>query len=385
MTEKLYETDSYLKSFTAQVVRCDAEGKGFCVVLNRTAFFAEGGGQPADTGYLGGVRVLDVKEKGGEVLHKTDAPLTVGDTVTGEIDWARRFDYMQQHTADHIFSAFVLRRFGFDNVGFHIGAEVTHMDFSGELTAADIDALELAANEAIFENMPVCVQWPGEAELQQMEFRSKKELSDLAGGIRIVSVGELDVCACCGTHVTSTGEVGLIKIIGSQSYKGGVRVFLLAGGRATALAQREHRQIEEISGLLSAKQPTVVQAVTRLKEEAAASRAALAAMREELLNYKAAAFAGQTQVVTFEDGLTAEDLRRYALLLVERGAALAAVFSGSEGNYKYALATATGGDARAVGKALNAAFAGRGGGKPELVQGSVAGEQAAIAAHLAAL
>ena len=385
MTEKLYETDSYLKIFTAQVVRCDAEGEGFCVVLNRTAFFAEGGGQPADTGRLGGVRVLDVKEKGGEVLHKTDAPLAVGDMVTGEIDWARRFDYMQQHTADHIFSAFVLRRFGFDNVGFHIGAEVTHMDFSGEMTAADIDALELAANEAIFDNLPVCVQWPDEAALQQMEFRSKKELSDLAGAIRIISVGELDVCACCGTHVASTGEVGLIKIIGSQSYKGGVRVFLLAGGRATALAQREHRQIEEISGLLSAKQPVVVQAVTRLKEEAAASRAALAAVRAELLGYKAAAFDGQAQVLTFEDGLAADDLRRYALLLVERGAKLAAVFSGSEGDYKYALAAADGGDARLVGKALNVAFAGRGGGKPELVQGSVAGEKAAIAAQFAAL
>lgn len=383
MTEKLFENDSYLCRFTARVERCETAKKGFAVVLDRTAFFPEGGGQPADLGVLGDAAVLDVQEKDGEVLHFTDTPLAVGAQVEGAVDWARRFDLMQQHTADHIFSALVHRRFGFENVGFHIGAETTHMDFSGELSARQIDELELEANRAVMANLAVTLSYPGEAALAAMEFRSKKELSDLSGRVRIVTIGDLDVCACCGTHVAATGEVGLLKITGCQSYKGGVRVFMAAGERAFLLAQREHHQVEAVSGLLSAKQPEIVAAVTRLKNDDADARLQLGQLQGRLLACRADAYAGRRQVLAFEPDLAPDDLRRFALLLCERGAGLAAVFSGGEGGYKYALATGGALDARALGKEMNALLAGRGGGKPELVQGSVACTRAQAEAFFA--
>ena len=378
MTEKLYEKDSYLRRFTATVTRCEEEKDHWVVELDRTAFFPEGGGQPSDRGTLGGAKLLDVRSAKGAVEHLIDAPLAVGQTVEGEIDWERRFDLMQQHTADHLFSALVHRRFGLENIGFHIGEEITHMDFGAEITPVEIDQLELEANRLIFANLPVTVSWPGEEELAGMALRSKKELDELEGPVRVVEIKDVDLCACCGTHVAHTGELGLLKITACQSYKGGVRVFMVAGERAVRLAQREHRQVEAVSGLLSAKQPEIVGAVTRVKNDAAQAHLQLGQLQGQLLGCKAAAYTGENYVVTFEPGLSPEDLRRYALLLCERGAALAAVFSGGEGNYKYALATDGSIDARALGKEMNGLLSGRGGGKPELIQGSLACEQAQI-------
>ena len=384
MTQKLHEDDSYLTAFKARVLSCEERDGRFGVVLDRTAFFAEGGGQPADRGTLGGAAVLDVQEKAGTVTHWLDRALAPGAEVEGRVDWARRFDLMQQHTADHIFSALVHRSCGFDNVGFHIGEEQTHMDFSGPLTAQQIDDFELAANRAVTANLPVTVTYPVPAALETMEFRSKKELADLSGRIRIVEIGTLDTCACCGTHVAATGEVGLIKITAAQSYKGGVRVFMAAGARAAAFCQREHRQVEAVSGLLSAKQPEIVAAVTRLREDDAAAHSALNEARGELLGYRAAAYDGRAQVLAFAEGLEPDDLRRFALLLVARGAKTAAVFAAGGEGAKYALAAAPGGDVRALCKEMNAALSGRGGGKAELAQGGVTAPQAQIEAFFAA-
>ena len=302
MTEKLYEKDSYLRRFTATVTRCEEEKDHWVVELDRTAFFPEGGGQPSDRGTLGGAKLLDVRSAKGAVEHLTDAPLAVGQTVEGEIDWERRFDLMQQHTADHLFSALVHRRFGLENIGFHIGEEITHMDFGAEITPVEIDQLELEANRLIFANLPVTVSWPGEEELAGMALRSKKELDELEGPVRVVEIKDVDLCACCGTHVAHTGELGLLKITACQSYKGGVRVFMVAGERAVRLAQREHRQVEAVSGLLSAKQPEIVGAVTRVKNDAAQAHLQLGQLQGQLLGCKAAAYTGENYVVTFEPG-----------------------------------------------------------------------------------
>lgn len=378
MTERLYEKDSFLCRFDAVVTGCTQEKDRWAVTLDKTAFFPEGGGQPADQGALSGVKVLDVQLKDGEVVHTTDGPLEVGSAVTGELDWARRFDLMQQHTADHLFSGLVHRELGLENIGFHIGEELVHMDFGAEITPVEIDRLELEANRLIAENRPIRVLFPDDATLAGMDLRSKKELDQLEGAVRVVEIEGADLCACCGTHVASTGQLGLLKITGCQSYKGGVRVFLAAGGRAVRLAQREHRQVEAISGLLSAKQPEIVAAVTRLKNDAAAAHLALGQLQSQLITAKAASYAGQPHPVLFEPGLAPDDLRRFALALCDGGAALAAVFSGGEGNYKYALASDGSVDVRALGKEMNALLAGRGGGKPGLVQGSVTAEQAQI-------
>lgn len=378
MTEKLYETDSFLRRFTATVTGCTQEKDHWRVTLDRTAFFPEGGGQPADRGALSGAKVLDVQLSQGEVVHTTDAPLEVGAAVEGELDWARRFDLMQQHTADHLFSGLVHRQLGLENIGFHIGEELVHMDFGAEITPVEIDRLELEANRLIAENRPIRVLFPDDAALAAMDLRSKKELDELEGAVRVVEIEGADLCACCGTHVAATGQLGLVKITGCQSYKGGVRVFMAAGERAVRLVQREHRQVEAISGLLSAKQPEIVAAVTRLKNDAAAAHLELGQLRGEMILAKAAQYAGRPHPVVFERGLAPDDLRRFALALCERGAALAAVFSGGEGNYKYALASDGSVDARALGREMNTLLAGRGGGKPELVQGSLAAEQAQI-------
>ena len=378
MTEKLYETDSFLRRFTAAVTSCAQEKDRWLVTLDRTAFFPEGGGQPADRGSLSGAKVLDVQLLQGEIVHTTDAPLEVGAAVEGELDWARRFDLMQQHTADHLFSGLVHRQLGLENIGFHIGEELVHMDFGAEITPVEIDRLELEANRLIAENRPIRVLFPDDAALAAMDLRSKKELDELEGAVRVVEIEGADLCACCGTHVAATGQLGLVKITGCQSYKGGVRVFMAAGERAVRLVQREHRQGEAIRGLLSAKQPEIVAAVTRLKNDAAAAHLELGQLRGEMIAVKVAGYAGRPHPVVFERGLSPDDLRRFALALCERGAALAAVFSGGEGNYKYALASDGSVDARALGREMNTLLAGRGGGKPELVQGSLAAEQAQI-------
>ena len=388
-TEKLYETDSMLRSFTALVTGCQPAGKGFAVTLDRTAFYPEGGGQPADRGVLCAagcppVQVRGVQLQGGRILHFTLAPLCPGAKVTGRLDWARRFDLMQQHTADHLFSALVRRHFGGENVGFHIGETLTHMDFSCPLDPGQIDRLEQEANDAITENLAVTASWPAGDALRQMDLRSKKELDTLDGPVRVVTIAGLDACACCGTHLPATGGLGLLKITGCESYKGGTRVFLAAGRRAFLLCQQEHRQVEALSGLFSVPQTQVVPAGARLQQELAKARFENGRLQDRWLEAQAAAFAGRSHPLCFLPEAEADLLRRFALLLCRQGAQRAAVFGGQDGAYRYALAAGPGTDLRPLGKALNEQLAGRGGGKPELLQGSCAASRGQIEAFFSA-
>ena len=245
MTDKLYEEDAYLREFEAEVTGCVPAEGGWLVTLDRTAFYPEGGGQPADTGTLGGARVLDVHEQEGEILHTTDAPLPVGDRTAGAIDWEARFSRMQQHTGEHIVSGVIHRLFGLDNVGFHMGRDAVTIDLNGELTADDLTRVERLANEAVWENLPVGVEYPAPEALAALDYRSKKELT---GRVRIVTVPGSDVCACCGTHVRRTGEIGVIKLLTSQRYKGGVRVWLLCGDRALTDYNEKNAQAYAVSG-----------------------------------------------------------------------------------------------------------------------------------------
>ena len=239
MTEKLYYRDAYATKFTARVLDCTEEKKHWTVILNRTLFYPEGGGQPADIGVLGGVRVLDVHERGEDIVHTTDKPLPVGAEVEGEIDWEHRFDLMQNHSGEHILSGVICGRYGCDNVGFHMGKESITIDLNTKIPAEDLPYLEEKANEAIWKNVPVGIRYPSKEELAKLEYRSKKELE---GQVRIVNVGEYDCCACCGTHVKLAGEIGQIKIIGAQNYKGGTRLELLCGKRGTILHYVENNQ-----------------------------------------------------------------------------------------------------------------------------------------------
>ena len=266
MTERLYNQDVYTKTFTGTVRSCtEVPGQeGYEVILDRTAFFPEGGGQYGDIGTLGGVRVRDTKERDGEVLHYTEGPLQEGDTVEGEIDWKVRFSRMQQHTAEHILSGLVHGRFGYQNVGFHLGDDICTMDFNGPITREEMEEIEQEANRAVYEDLPVHILYPPEEELQKMEYRSKIEID---GQVRIVWVPGYDRCACCATHVGSTGEIGQIKVIAMMNYKGGVRVTMVSGDRALLDHEKRERDMKEISAMLSAKEDELPEAVRRLMEE----------------------------------------------------------------------------------------------------------------------
>ena len=230
-TEKLYYQDAHQAQFQATVLSCRPGKHGYDVVLDRTCFYPEGGGQPGDTGVLSGVRVTDTHEAGGEIVHYCEAPLAEGQTVEGTIDYERRFEFMQLHTGEHILSGVIHRRFGYENVGFHMGADFVTIDFSGMLTQEDLSAVEAEANEWVWKNVPIEIAYPDAEALKTIPYRSKKELT---GQVRIVTIPGADICACCGTHVSDTGEIGLIKIFSCVKFHDGVRLEILCGRRALA-------------------------------------------------------------------------------------------------------------------------------------------------------
>ena len=376
MTEKLYFADSHMKEFDAVVTACEPVKEGYQVVLDRTAFFPEGGGQYADTGYLGGVYVRDVQEKKDVIYHMTDAPLAVGDTVHGQIDWEKRFESMQQHTGEHIISGLVHGRFGYNNVGFHLGADYCTMDFDGPITKEELKEIEWEANWMVYKNLDVENLYPTKEELKDMEYRSKIEIE---GQVRIVNIPGVDTCACCAPHVKKTGEIGNIKLVDMVNYKGGQRIFMLAGFRALADHVQKEESTKAISALLCAKESEVAEAVAHVKEENLSLKGKMASMQQKLLAYQAKEVDVTGDVVTvFDAHLEGNAPREFMNLLLERGAKVCAVFAGNDTDgYRYVIGSRTE-DVRPLCKKLNAAFAGRGGGKPEMVQGSIKGTEAAI-------
>lgn len=378
--EKLYETDSYLCRFFAQVEACTPCKKGFEVLLNQTAFYPEGGGQPWDTGTLGGVRVLEVHEREGRVVHTCDGPLTPGETVEGVIDWERRFDLMQNHSGEHIVSGIAHAKWGCDNVGFHMGTEVITIDLNTLLDEGDLAELEEEANRYLWQDRPVQVSYPSREELQALTYRSKKELT---GQVRIVTFPGADTCACCGTHVSSAGQIGLIKLLSVQKFREGVRIELVCGGRALRYLNRIAEQNHRISNLLSAKPFETAAAAERLLEENAALKSRILTMETARFEALAQAYAGQDSPVVFEPGLSPDGLRRLCDALLQVCPGRCACFSGEDGKgYKYAIGFRSG-DLRAFTKELNQTLSGRGGGKPDFVQGSVQADRSTVEAFLA--
>ena len=368
MTEKLYEVDSYVQNFTAQVVSCTPVPGGFAVVLDRTAFFPEGGGQPCDTGRLGGARVLAVHTDGETITHTTDAPLTAGETVDGCLDWPARLDAMQQHTGEHILSGILHQMFGAENVGFHIGSDAVRMDTSVPISAEGLREAELAANRIIWENVPVLITYPTPEELAALTYRSKKEI---AGQVRIVTIPGADVCACCGTHTAAAGQVGQIKILTSENYKGGVRLSVVCGGRALREAQAMRSRQADIGALLSAKADQTAVAVHRVYDEYTALKFAHFGLCSQLFDTLAAQLGPDETAIRTVPGLDPDGLHRLAARLSEATTGLCAALTPSEKGTGYCIAR-SGGDVRALTKALNAALNGRGGGKPGICQGSCA-------------
>ena len=284
MTEQLYYQDSYIKDFEAVVLSCIPNGNHFEAVLDRTAFFPEGGGQCADTGVLHienrEIQVFDVQERNGEIIHFIDKEILPGQTVIGELDFQERFSKMQQHTGEHIISGIVHRRFGYENVGFHLGKEEVTMDYDGPLTPEELRSIEYEANQVVAENREIRAYFPGTEELEKIPYRSKKELQ---GKIRIVEIQDCDICACCAPHVKTTGNVGLIKITNAIRYKGGMRLWITCGMRALEDYNQKEASVVQISNMLSAKQQEVTDAVKRLTEEIQQLKEKAAKMQERLV------------------------------------------------------------------------------------------------------
>ena len=370
-TKRLFDENAYMTEFSAKVISCTETEKGFDAVLDATAFFPEGGGQFPDKGSLSGIEVLDVQEdKEGIIHHFLEKAVPEGETVFGKIDWLRRFDFMQQHSGEHIFSGLAHKHFGATNVGFHLGLEETTLDLDIPLSEEQVNMLELSANEAVQKNLPIEISYPSPEELEVLPYRSKKKLS---GKVRIVTVPGYDICACCGTHVEKTGEIGIIKITSFQNYKGGTRLFMLCGKRAFLDYQRKNANVLKVTNNLSVKPEEICTAVSRLENEITEHKIYESSLKKELFALKAEKLGTGEKVCVFEKDLTPDELRRFCLTLAERFK-IAAVFSGEGENYKYAVSSKTE-NCSLIAKAINTNFSGRGGGKPELVQGSCLGKE----------
>lgn len=373
MTEKLFYKDSHMKTFTATVVSCEPFGESYKAVLNRTAFFPEGGGQYADQGFLNRIEVDDVQEKDGVIYHYIKKELETGTEVTGTIDWEKRFSKMQQHTAEHIISGLIHHHFGYNNVGFHLADSYCTLDLDGPLTKEELRRIEFEANKAVFANVPVEVLYPSKEELEHLDYRSKIEIE---GQVRIVRIPGYDVCACCAPHVKMTGEIGMIKFVQSQNYKGGVRITMLSGDRAFWDYCRKEESVKEIMASLAAKEELVAEAVEHLKEENSALKQKIYEQQKNLLKKMAEEIPEESYAVClFDENLEGAAPRELMNMILARNVQVCGVFAGNENaGFRYVIGSQNC-DVRKLCKSLNAAFEGRGGGKPEMVQGSLKGTE----------
>lgn len=372
---ELFYKDEYMKEFDAKVVSCVPSGKGFVVVLSDTAFYPEGGGQPADHGTLGDAKVTDVRRKDGAVLHFTDKALPVGETVHGVIDWQRRFDFMQNHSGEHIVSGLVHRKYGYDNVGFHMSDKVT-IDFNGPLTWEEVLAIEKEANEVLWKNAHTVVTYPTKEELPHIDYRSKKELT---GTVRLVEFPDADLCACCGTHVEQAGEVGVIKMISLMNHRDGVRLELLCGRWAMDYLDKVLDLNTEIAQSFSVKPFKTAAAVEKAKAESVELSHKLLAANRRYFQMKAETLPDTPVVIDWEEDMQPGDLRKGCDILLEVGHAdVYVLLSAGAGDTVYYVIGSQKQDVRPAGKALNAVLHGRGGGSKEAVQGSWKAEKTAV-------
>ena len=339
-TEELYYKDVHRTEFTAEVLSCTADKKNgtFLAVLDRTAFFPEQGGQKSDRGTLGEAEVLDAHVKGGIITHVLDRPLEEGSTVTGKVDWARRFDFMQQHTGEHMLSGRVHARYGYDNVGFHLSETETTLDFSGPIDAEALKELELEVNRAIWADIPVKTGFPEEEVLKNLDYRSKLELTH---DVRIVEIPGIDVCACCAPHCDTTAQVGIMKITDVMNYKGGVRLHIACGQRALSDYGRKQDAVDAVSVLLSAKREEIAEAVKKHLEKESRTEVALAETGRKLLEAYAAALPSPEEsrhALLFVESADQNTMRRTMNGLAERYEGISGVFCGSDADgYRFVL------------------------------------------------
>lgn len=375
--KKLYYEDSHLRVFSATVTGCTEAKNGWEVTLDATAFYPEGGGQPCDTGTLGEANVLDVKERGETIVHLCDKPLTVGSTVEGKIDWDRRVDHMQQHSGEHMVSGVIHKRYGYHNVGFHMGADVVTIDFDGVVPQEDLQEIENAVNAGIWADFPVKCWYPAEEELPTVPYRRKR---DLPWPVRIVEFPDFDICACCGTQVKRTGEIGLVKLLSCVKFHEGVRIEMVCGKRALKLLSDSYEQNKQVSQAFSAKIGETGQAARRMNEALTAEKFRSTGLEKRLFAYIAQGYADKTLAVHFEENLIPNANRELCDAIAECAAVAVTLSGNDEAGYSICIISRTE-DAKAIGTEAVKALDGRGGGKREAFQGSVKACRKEIAAY----
>lgn len=369
-TIKLYDADSHMKNFSAVVVSCGKTEDGrYDVVLDRTAFFPESGGQNADKGRIGDFKVGDVQINDGAIHHFTDVPLDLGREYGCEIDFETRFRRMQNHTGEHIISGIIHKLFGYDNVGFHMGEDFVTADFNGVLTEADVKKVELLANRAVYENVPVKAEYPSPEKLASMEYRSKLDLTE---DVRIVTIEGYDACACCAPHVSRTGEIGIIKLYEFVGNKGGTRINMLCGFDALEDYERRYDLIHGISKELSIKQSDIGRAFERLKTEIAELKQKNYELRTELFEYKISGLTYRDgNLIFFEEELSRADIRKLMNRGLEYCGGICAVFSGNDDSGYNFCASSKRGGMKTVSENMREKLGAKCGGSDEMIQGSV--------------
>jgi alanyl-tRNA synthetase len=387
MTLRIYYTDPACREFDAVVTAAATHEGRPAVILDRTAFYPTSGGQPFDVGALGPVRVLDVIEADDAVVHVVDAPLSAGTAVRGSIDWDRRFDHMQQHTGQHVLSAAFDRLASNRTVSFHMGAELSSIDLERESSWSEIDAAVEAANRVIWEDRPVSIRFVSDAEAEGLPLRKPPARG---GTLRLIEVAGFDLSACGGTHVSRTGSIGLIAVTSAEKFKGGSRISFACGGRALRVFRNYRDAVGGSVRVLSVLPGELPAAVEKLQTEAKELRKSQSRLQEQLAGHEAERLLvatperdGRRVVTEVISGFEAQGLKAMASALAARGRTVAALVSPSSPALVVIARSADETvDANAVLRQLIAQFGGKGGGKPDLAQGGLNGEPAAILAAI---
>ena len=382
VTIKLYDESPYETEFEAGVVQVHRDNDRIYLILDRTLFFPEEGGQSPDTGEIEGFEVVDVQISNDIVTHtikysrEAEEGLLQGKTVHGCINWDKRFSNMQNHTGEHILSGILHNEYVSENTGFHLSDNSVTLDTSRYLTEKELQELEKKANRAIYANMEVSAEYLPDEELEKMEYRSKKEIE---GAVRIVTVGNIDKCACCAPHVRRTGEIGLIKITKAIKWKDGTRIWFLCGFRALEYVQTIFKNADEAARITSEAPDKIASGVKRLNDNIQELKAALFQAQSRFVTEKIKNMHDiKSDVVLFEDISNAKIRRNAVNELMERSEGICGIFSVDDsGSYQYIIGSKNK-DCRVVGKVLGEKLDARGGGKPEMIQGSVTADKEAI-------
>ena len=375
MTEKLYDNGT-LYNFDARVIACNKGKNGYEIILGRTAFFAEGGGQAADTGTIGGVRINAVQDINGESVHYADSAIEVGTEVHCAVDGEIRFRRMQNHTGEHLLTGIIHNRFGYNNVGFHLGSSDVILDLDGQLTDSELRECELAANKAIAEDRAVTISYPDTETLRTLEYRSKLELTE---NVRLVTIEGYDVCACCAPHVDSTGKIGMIKVISRENYKGGTRIRLLCGLDALGYYNNRLESVYAVSRLISSKPDEIAEHVRKLADENAALKFKLNKAERERAEEIISSLKNDDRrsFCIFTSAMNADILRKIANDGVKLTDGMFGIFADKNGGYSYIIASENI-NMREMSREINETLSGRGGGSPKMIQGSVSADRKTI-------